>query len=99
MSATNEPFVSVEDLAKHFSVSISTARAWERQGLIPRHTYIKMNNTYRYCIPLIVEALTTAPLTEETDTPALDTPASDAPAADGTPVQMELDFANPDADA
>jgi excisionase family DNA binding protein len=43
-----EPFVQIEELAKHFAVSISTIRAWVRQGHIPKTTYIKIGNTYRF---------------------------------------------------
>lgn len=32
-------FVGIEDVAKHFNVSVSTARAWVRQKEIPKtHT-------------------------------------------------------------
>jgi excisionase family DNA binding protein len=44
------PFVPIEELAKHFSVSVSTIRAWVRQGNIPKDTYIKVGNTYRFCV-------------------------------------------------
>ena len=43
-----EPFVQIEELAKNFAVSISTIRAWVRQGHIPKTTYIKIGNTYRF---------------------------------------------------
>jgi excisionase family DNA binding protein len=43
-----EPFVQIEELSKHFAVSISTIRAWVRQGHIPKSTYIKIGNTYRF---------------------------------------------------
>jgi predicted site-specific integrase-resolvase len=59
-----EPFVPIEDLAKHFTVSISTVRAWVRQGLIPKETYIKVGNTYRFSVSKVVEALTSAPKPE-----------------------------------
>jgi DNA-binding transcriptional MerR regulator len=52
-------YVPIEDVAKHFSVSISTIRAWVRQEQIPQDTYIRVGNTYRFCIPDISEALTT----------------------------------------
>ena len=52
-------YVPIEDVAKHFSVSISTIRAWVRQDQIPQDTYIRVGNTYRFCIPDISEALTT----------------------------------------
>lgn len=90
-TTATEPYVPIEELAKHFTVSVSTVRAWVRQGLIPKHTYIKVGNTYRFGVTKVVEALTTAPKDE--------TPAPEAPAEDGAPVQLELDFNNPDQDA
>lgn len=54
----NEPFVPIEELAKHFTVSVSTVRAWVRQGLIPKETYIKIGNTYRFSISKVVDSLT-----------------------------------------
>ncbi len=51
-------YVPIEDVAKHFSVSVSTIRAWVRQDQIPQDTYIRVGNTYRFCIPDISEALT-----------------------------------------
>ena len=53
-----EPFVPRETLAKHFAVSISTIRAWVRQGHIPKTTYIKVGNTYRFNKTSATEALT-----------------------------------------
>ena len=55
-----EPFVQIEDLAKHFAVSISTIRAWVRQGHIPKATYIKIGNTYRFNKTAVSDALTKA---------------------------------------
>jgi hypothetical protein len=86
-----EPYVPIEALAKHFTVSVSTVRAWVRQGLIPAHTYIKVGNTYRFGLSMVIAALTLPALTQETPAPA--------PAEDETPVQLELDFNNPDEDA
>ncbi len=51
-------YVPIEDVAKHFSVSISTIRAWVRQRQIPKNTYIRVGNTYRFCISDISKALT-----------------------------------------
>lgn len=51
-------YVPIEDVAKHFSVSVSTIRAWVRQHQIPKDTYIRVGNTYRFCIVDISEALT-----------------------------------------
>jgi DNA-binding transcriptional MerR regulator len=85
-----EPFVPIEDLAKHFTVSISTVRAWVRQGLIPKETYIKVGNTYRFSVSKVVEALTSAPKDEPEKVEAI----VEEP---DTPVQLELDL-NPDKD-
>jgi excisionase family DNA binding protein len=56
----NEPetFVPIDDVAKHFSVSVSTVRSWIRKNRIPKHTYIKLGTTYRFKIGAIEEALT-----------------------------------------
>lgn len=87
----NEPFVPIEELAKHFTVSVSTVRAWVRQGLIPKDTYIKVGATYRFCVPKVVEALTSAPKSEPQEPTPEPAPTEEAP------VQLELDF-NPDKD-
>ena len=58
MAETKEPFVQIEEMAKHFAVSISTIRAWVRQGHIPKTTYIKIGNTYRFNKTAVTEALT-----------------------------------------
>ena len=54
----NGPFVPIEDVANHFSVSISTIRGWVRKGHIPKNTYIKVGNTYRFSIDNVASALT-----------------------------------------
>jgi len=59
-------FVQIDEIAKYFSVSVSTIRAWVRQGNIPANAYIKVGNTYRFSIPMTVEALTG--LNQEADT-------------------------------
>jgi DNA-binding transcriptional MerR regulator len=62
----NEPFVPIEDVAKHFSVSISTVRAWVRQEHIPKDTYVKIGNTYRFRVGDVADALTSAKKEKET---------------------------------
>lgn len=84
------PYVPIEDVAKHFTVTISCIRGWVRQGKIPKHTYIKLGNTYRFNIPLVVEALTQ--MQKEETVPAVVETADVA-----APVQLELNF-NPDDD-
>ena len=62
----NSPkYVPIEDVAKYFSVSISTIRAWVRQNQIPKDTYIKIANTYRFCVDDVANALTKAEDPEE----------------------------------
>lgn len=60
MTETQEksPFVTIENLAQYFCVSVSTIRAWVRQGYIPETTYIKLGNTYRFKRDEVAEALT-----------------------------------------
>jgi len=75
-------FVPIEDVARYFSVSISTVRAWVRQGKIPTDTYIKVGNTYRFSIPKVEDALISS-----------DAPEEDAIDNDDLgDTQMELDF-------
>jgi len=61
MTEMKSPFVMIEDVAKHFSVSVSTVRAWIRQGSIPKDTYIKVGHTYRFHLENVVAALTSVP--------------------------------------
>ena len=49
-------FVPIENVAKHFSVSVSTIRAWLRNGKIPTDTYIKVGPTYRFKLPEVEAA-------------------------------------------
>ena len=41
MSELKPAFVPIENVARHFSVSISTIRAWLRQGTIAPDTFIR----------------------------------------------------------
>ena len=55
------PLVTIEGVAEHFVVSVATVRTWLRNGTIPKHTYLKIGNTYRFKLPALVEALVNAP--------------------------------------
>tara|TARA_R110000803_G_scaffold60463_2_gene119723 strand:- start:4059 stop:4334 length:276 start_codon:yes stop_codon:yes gene_type:complete len=55
----SDPYVPIEDIAKHLSVSPSTIRGWVRRGKIPPSTFIKVGNTYRFSIADVVSALRT----------------------------------------
>jgi hypothetical protein len=88
----NQPFVPIEDLAKHFTVSVSTIRAWVRQGYIPKDTYLKIGNTYRFNVSKVVDALSNAPKDEP------EVPKPIEVFEPNAPVQLELVFNNPDED-
>lgn len=85
----SEPFVPIEDLAKQFTVSVSTVRAWVRQGYIPKDTYLKIGNTYRFNVSKVVDALSSTPKDEPKEPKAVDPHA---------PVQLELAFNDPNED-
>tara|TARA_R110000822_G_scaffold184109_2_gene323509 strand:- start:133 stop:465 length:333 start_codon:yes stop_codon:yes gene_type:complete len=59
MTETKEksPFVTIENLSQYFNVSVSTIRAWVRQGHIPEATYIRLGNTYRFDRAAVAESL------------------------------------------
>tara|TARA_R100000544_G_scaffold29482_1_gene15815 strand:+ start:482 stop:727 length:246 start_codon:yes stop_codon:yes gene_type:complete len=63
------PFVPIEQVAKHFTVSLSTIRAWVRQGKIPPNTYIKVGNTYRFNVADVEGALVGASKAEVVEKP------------------------------
>jgi excisionase family DNA binding protein len=51
---TEESFVSIDALAKHFSVSVSTVRGWVRYSLVP---FLKVGGVYRFKISEVEQAL------------------------------------------
>lgn len=55
--AEQEPYVTIDDLATHFAISISTVRKWIREKDIPENTYIKVGNTYRFRLSAVERAL------------------------------------------
>lgn len=52
-----ETYLPIDDLAATLSVKVNTIRTWVRQGFIPKNTYIKVSNTYRFNIPQVIDAL------------------------------------------
>jgi len=46
-----------QDLADHYAISVSTARKWVFDGVIPEDTYIKVHGTYRFDLERIDRAL------------------------------------------
>jgi excisionase family DNA binding protein len=54
---TPEPYVTIDAIAEHFSVSVSTVRVWIRTEQIPKTTYIKVGTTYRFMLSEVDDAL------------------------------------------
>ena len=52
-----EQLVPIEDVAQHFNVSISTARKWVRDGVIPEGIYVKVGKTQRFSLSDVSKAL------------------------------------------
>jgi predicted site-specific integrase-resolvase len=63
-----EKFIPIEDVADHFSVSISTVRVWITKGIIPESAYIKLGYVYRFKLNEVVEALIDANKEENGET-------------------------------
>ena len=86
-----EAFVPIEDIAKHFSVSVSTVRSWIRQDLIPA---LRLGGVYRFKISEVEQALRKLSggqlVKEEAD-------GSLTVQADPNDTQLTLNF-NPDED-
>lgn len=49
--------ITIDELAKKLSVSISSVRSWVRQGFIPKDTYVQIAKTYRFDYDRVIEAL------------------------------------------
>jgi len=54
---TSSRFAQIDAVADHFNVSVSTIRTWIRNKSIPRSTYLKVGNTYRFDIAKIEKTL------------------------------------------
>tara|TARA_R100000654_G_scaffold46157_2_gene72294 strand:+ start:2626 stop:2850 length:225 start_codon:yes stop_codon:yes gene_type:complete len=55
---TEKTYVEIGKVADYFGISVSTTRKWLREGHIPRETYIKAGDTYRFNVEAIEKALT-----------------------------------------
>lgn len=53
-------FVDIKELAEHFKVSVSLARTWIKNGVIPSSAYIKITGTYRFDLEKVEDALRAA---------------------------------------
>jgi len=52
-----ESFVPIEEIADHFSVSVSTIRSWVRRKHISPNSFIKVGSTYRFKISDVTDSL------------------------------------------
>tara|TARA_R110000803_G_scaffold196065_1_gene259344 strand:+ start:415 stop:675 length:261 start_codon:yes stop_codon:yes gene_type:complete len=50
-------YVPIKDLAEVLNTKVTTLRSWVKTGVIPKSTYIKAANTYRFCVPQVLAAL------------------------------------------
>ena len=48
MTMSDKPLVTIDAVAEHFAVSVSTVRKWIREDRIPKNTYLKIGTTYRF---------------------------------------------------
>lgn len=62
------PYVTLEDAAKHFVVSLSTFRSWVRADIVPKDTYIQLGSVYRFDLPAVEAALRARIEAAHTDT-------------------------------
>lgn len=82
---STEMYVPIEQVAKQYSVSVSTIRMWTREGYIHGPAVLRLGGTYRYNLQKVQECLT-APKAPEDKAP------------ESAPVQGELDLST-DKDA
>lgn len=52
-----ENYYTVEQIAKHYQVSLSTVRSWMRTGILPQDKYIKIGKTFRFKVSEVDAAL------------------------------------------
>jgi excisionase family DNA binding protein len=90
----NDQYVSIEDVAKYYRVSVSTVRTWIRTDKLTSNDFLKLGNTYRFKIADVDAALRRRSA-DETPAP-VEAPAATT-ATPTAPVQLELNF-NPDQD-
>lgn len=57
----SEPtYVTIDKLAEHFGLAVTTLQKWVKTGNIPRGTYVKAGQTYRFNLRAVEHALTGA---------------------------------------
>lgn len=53
-------YVTLEQAAEHFRVSLSTFRSWVRSGAVPKDTYLRLGSVYRFDLTAVETALRNA---------------------------------------
>ena len=43
-----DKYVTAEEVADKYSISVHGIRGWRRRGIVPTHIYIKIGGQYRY---------------------------------------------------
>ena len=66
---TSGVLVPIEDVAKFFSVSVSTIRVWVRRGLVPDNCYVKIGNTKRFNLEAMEKEFNPAKANKLNDAP------------------------------
>lgn len=72
-------YVPIEQVAKQYSVSVSTVRMWTREGYIHGPAILRLGGTYRYNLQKVQECLTAV---KEPETKV----------EESAPVQLEFNF-------
>jgi len=55
--ANNTGYVTIDELADHLKVKISTIRTWIKLGKLPADAYLRVSNTYRFNIDEAIAGL------------------------------------------
>ena len=53
----SSPYVSIDQLAEYFGVSVSSIRVWVRKNKIDPTTYIRVGTTYRFHLKAVEDSL------------------------------------------
>jgi excisionase family DNA binding protein len=46
----DESYITIDEVAKHYKVSVSTVRSWIRSGAIPQDSYLRAGKTFRFLL-------------------------------------------------
>lgn len=62
-------YVTIDKLAEHFGLAVTTLQKWVKTGNIPRGTYVKAGQTYRFNLRAVEHALTGEEPSKRTEEP------------------------------